>query len=56
VNVCVEVHVGLIDWLMGGAASDRMNVEALPLTAVRPTVPVGFAGLALLVLTGTPPT
>jgi len=37
-----------------GAASDRMNVVALPFTAAEPAVAVGLAAVA--VLTATPPT
>lgn len=46
-NVCVLVHVGAIVWLNCGAASERMNVAAEPLTGVRPTEAEGFAPPAL---------
>src|SRR6185437_5514236 len=42
-NVCAPVHVGAIDTSSFGAASDRMYVAAVPLAAVSPTLPVGFA-------------
>ena len=45
-NAHVPVIVGLMDCDNAGAAFDGMNVVAVPLTAVRPTVAVGFAGPA----------
>src|SRR5580693_443139 len=45
VQLCAPVHVGVIVWSIGGAASARMKEVELPLTAVRPTLPVGLAGL-----------
>ena len=35
-----------MDWESAGAASERRKLVALPLTAVRPTVPEGFAPAA----------
>ena len=48
VNWWRAVHVGAIACERAGAASLRMNVEAVPLTAVRPIVPVGLAPVALV--------
>jgi hypothetical protein len=42
-NVCNPVHVGTIACDSAGAASDRMNVKATPLTAASPTLAVGLA-------------
>src|SRR5512139_1165459 len=42
-NVCTAVHVGIMPTSIGGAPSERMKVAAAPLTAVRPTLAVGFA-------------
>ena len=39
----MAVQVGEIVKSIGGAASDRMNVVAVPFTAARPTLAVGFA-------------
>ena len=48
VNWWRAVQVGAIACERAGAASLRMNVEAVPLTAVRPIVPVGLAPVALV--------
>lgn len=42
-NKCVPVHVGAIDCERAGAPSLRMQLDADPLTAVKPTTAVGFA-------------
>lgn len=45
VKVWVPVHVGLMACDKAGAPSERIALVAVPLTAVRPIVPVGFATL-----------
>jgi hypothetical protein len=46
-KVCKPVHVGMMDCESAGAPSERINVDAEPLTAESPAVPVGFAPVAV---------
>src|SRR5216683_4419313 len=52
-NACVPVQVGTIVWESGGAASERIAVNAVPLTAASPTEAVGFAREAAAPAAGT---
>lgn len=54
-NVCSPLHVGTMAWLKAGAASDRMNVTAVPLTVVSPIdadglAPLGIADIAVALI------
>ena len=42
-NSCRPVHTGVIDWERAGAPSERVNVLAVPFTAVSPTLAEGLA-------------
>jgi hypothetical protein len=46
-QICAAVHVGAIACDNGAVPSDRVNVVATPLTAMRPIVPVGLAPVAV---------
>ncbi len=48
-NVWVFVQVGVMACESAGAASERIGVAAVPFTAARPMVPVGFALMVLAV-------
>ena len=46
-NWCNPVHTGVIDTESAGAASERINVSAVPFIAERPRDAVGFAAVVV---------